>query len=110
MEVGSGDERSRPSFESLCFETRTALDRLAATAASYETTCHISQYSADNVPLFVLHSMYQAASFLTTLARAQPDEQTTSKIEVIKSLLGLLNKRWHLAGELFKIIAFFITV
>lgn len=92
------------SSESLCFETRTALDRLSTAALSYNEMCSQNPALVDGVPIFIVHVMYQVASTLLKVAQGVPDEETGEKIETLKRFLHQNDPRWRCAGVYLNIL------
>ena len=94
-----GEDAGASFLDKLWVETRTALDRLSAAAVSYNTTCPHFPESADNVPVFLLHVMFQVTCMFLRLAEGTPSPALRDQIETLRNLLRHANKRWRLAGE-----------
>lgn len=76
-------------------EAASALDRLAHMAS-----CLRSGHLKPKFSIFFLHVMYQAAMALVTIGGGSPDEETKTKLEMIKDLLQLLKPEWLVAGKI----------
>ena len=98
-QLGIEDEHFGISWEKLWPETRTALDRLTAAAASYIATCRTVPDAPHIVPIFLLHVMYQVTCLLLRLAQTSSDGEIRDKIATLRLLLGRTGMRWRLSGE-----------
>jgi hypothetical protein len=87
------------SFDDLWLESREALDRISSTAETFAAAWPHDRFIAENVPIFLIHVVYQVATFFLVLAQGAPDDDTKQKMETLKHLLYLIDQRWHLAGE-----------
>lgn len=89
----------KPSVDALWLESRITLDRLTSAAASYIASCPGTPQGSDNVPIFLIHAMYEVARAYLRITQGTPDGESKEKLESIRLLLQMMNSRWRLAGK-----------
>jgi hypothetical protein len=90
------DRRAKVSTQGLWQESRIALKRLAEAAASHLTNSSPDPNASDQIPIFMIHVMYQAACVLLLLPS---DDGMVEDITIYKNVLRLIDSRWRLAGR-----------
>jgi hypothetical protein len=99
VSVGASLGYNEVHFHELWQESQNALQRLSDAAKFRYESDPGSMKSADRVPVFMVHAMYQAASAFLMLA---PDEMipiVEEQVVVFKNVLQMLDTRWQLAGQ-----------
>ncbi|KAH8660396.1 hypothetical protein BX600DRAFT_56519 [Xylariales sp. PMI_506] len=91
-------------IEALWSETRTALDRLFASAGSCITSHPENPLSANYIPLFIVPTFYQAALLSMKLGQCSGHIDMKGRVETFKQLLRLIEPRWRLAGVYLSIL------
>jgi hypothetical protein len=90
------DRRAKVLSQGLWQESRIALRRLAEAAASHLTNSSPDANASDQIPIFMIHVMYQAACVLLLLPS---EDGMVEDVTIYKNVLRLIDSRWRLAGE-----------